>query len=58
LARYFARWKDAFFSWSRERAEKIEQGALKDFDLWSLNLTAPDAVPKPLDGEELNLTRP
>lgn len=49
--------KTLLFSWSREREEKIEQGALEDFDLWSLDLTNPQAKPKPLQGKQLNLTR-
>lgn len=45
------------FSWSRERLEKLAEEPMEDFDLWSLDLTDPDAAPLPLMGEELNLTR-
>ncbi|WP_162143751.1 TolB-like translocation protein [Hellea balneolensis] len=49
--------KTLLFSWSRERAEKLSESPMEDFDLWSLDLSDKNAKPIALQGEALNLTR-
>ena len=45
------------FSWSVARAEFADRDIVENFDLYSLDLTRPDAVPKRLEGADINRLR-
>ena len=49
--------KTLLFSWSTPRAEYADRDIYENFDLYTLDLTDPSAVPEPIRGSDINRVR-